>query len=267
MANFLDTDEKRNWFMVRKETVQDELICLSRRDFSETSVICVFFSQQYGKISLLAKGVKRPRGKTVSSFDLLDKIRASFSINPDGLGLLREYTTTKVWSDLRKSIDRWYVAIYISELINISTKELEPLPAVYQLLDKALTTIASADSSEKLANIIVRFILRLLTEIGYKPELYKCVLCGRRLTPDDLLFFSASSGGIVCRDCEPNVFDKIRLEHRAWFCLLGKVKDRVSALLAFDILNTMLREHLGKVPVSTEYCRERIFGEQKITKL
>jgi len=247
--------------MVQKKIVQDKLICLNRRDFSETSIIGIFFSHQYGKVSLLCKGVKRPKGKAVSSIDLLDKIQASFSVNPDGLGLLREYTMVKVWSDIRKNIDKWYVAIYVSELVNISTKELEPLPEIYQLLDKALTAIVSADSSEKLAHIIVRFTLRLITEIGYKPELHRCVLCKRVLTPNDLLFFSASNGGLICRDCEPNVFDKIRVEHRAWFYLLGKVNDKVSAHLAFDILNSMLGEHLEKVPATTKYCREKIFEE------
>ncbi len=246
--------------MANKETVQDELICLSKRDFSETSVVCVFFSVRYGKISLLAKGVKRPKGKAINAFDLLDKVRASFSVNPEGLGLLKEYTIIKSWTELRKNIEKWFTAIYISELVNISTKELEPFPEIYQLLDKALSTIAAANDTEKLARIIIRFILRLISEIGYKPELSKCVSCKRILTPDDMLFFSASSGGFVCRDCEAGVFDKIRVEHRAWFYLLGKVRDIVSARLAFDILNEMLKEHLEKVPATTKYCRDRIFN-------
>jgi len=253
--------------MAKKETVQDELICLSKHDFSETSVIFTFFSSKYGKIALLAKGIKRPRGKVVNTADLLDKIQASFSVNPEGLGLLREYTLIKSWLELRRNMDKWYTAIYVSELINISTKELEPLPEIYQLLDKALSTIACAENNEKLARIIVRFTLRLLAEIGYRPELVKCVSCKRQLSPDDMLFFSASAGGLVCRDCEGGIFDKIRVEHRAWFYLLGKVKDMKSASLAFEILDIMLKEHLEKVPTTSKYCRERLFGGKRVTKL
>ncbi len=247
--------------MPTKEMVQDEVICLTRREFSETSQVLVFMSRDHGKVSLLAKGSKRPRGKTAGGIDLLDTGQASFIISSEGLGLLREFVPGKPWPQLRNSMHKWYAALYLTEVVNISTRELQPLSDVYDILVQSIGCVSAAASDQQLGEILVRTLIDLLTALGYKPELVRCVNCKRQLTPSDWLFFSASGGGLVCRDCEPAMFEKIRLEHRAWYYLTGKVRDLVSAAKAFDILNYMLREHLERVPTMASYCRA-IFLQQ-----
>ncbi|MFA5863645.1 MAG: DNA repair protein RecO [Phycisphaerae bacterium] len=255
-----------------KETVQDEVVCLSRREFSETSQVLVFISRSHGKISLLAKGSKRPRGKTAGGIDLLDTGQADFIISSEGLGLLKEFLPGKPWLAIRKNIKKWYAALYAVEVVNISTKELEPIKEIFDLLTDSLDCLSAAGSDLELAEILVNTLMRLLSAIGYRPELQRCVNCKRQMTPSDWLFFSASGGGVVCRDCEPGILEKIRFEHRAWYFLLGKVHDLISASKAFDILNYMLREHLGKTPAMASYCRgiflmDRKSPEKTITKM
>ncbi len=43
------------------------------------------------------------------------------------------------------------------------------------------------------------FFWRLLPFLGYQPELYHCLSCGKRLVPRHLFF--SSRGGIVCGSC------------------------------------------------------------------
>ncbi len=245
--------------MPKRETVHDELICLSRRDFSETSLILVLISRNHGKISLLAKGIKRPQKKTAGGIDILDKIGANFSINLDGLGLLHEFSHKNSWRELRTDIKKWYAGLFITEIVNLSTKELLPIPEIYDLLNKTLDSIANAESQQDLGRIIVNTTLMLLHYVGYKPELRSCVICHHPFTPNDWLFFSASSGGMVCRDCEAPIMEKIRIEHRGWYYLLGKVQDIISGKMGFDILMYMIREHIEKEPALAEYCRKNIF--------
>jgi hypothetical protein len=74
------------------------------------------------------------------------------------------------------------------------------------------------------------------------------------------LFFSAMSGGVVCRDCEPTVVDKIRMDPAAWNYLLGRQQDIASAGKAFEVLNLLLREQLNKIPSMLPYC-QKVFSE------
>ncbi len=241
--------------MPSKETVSDEVICLARREFSETSQVLVFFSRRYGKVSVLAKGIKRPRGKTAGGIDLLDAGSAGFLISSEGLGLLKEFLPGKPFPGIRNNIKKWYAALYLAEIVQISTRELEPAPDIFDLLGRALDRISLAKGHMELAGILIRTLLEILKGIGYSPELRNCVNCKRNLVPTDRLFFSARAGGLVCRDCEPALFEKIRVENRAWFYLLGKNHDLPSAAQAFEILNYMFQEHLEKKIALASYCR------------
>jgi DNA repair protein RecO (recombination protein O) len=241
-----------------KEIIQDEVICLTRREFSETSLVLVFMSREHGKVSVLAKGVKRPRGKTAGGIDLLDCGQASILLNHEGLSLLREFLPGTPYPAIRNDLRKWYVALYLAEVVSLTSQELEPAPAVFNLFTRAVERVAEVEASEDLAKVLVRGLQRLIVLIGYKPELESCVICKRRMTQRDWLFFSAANGGLICRDCEPGVVDKIRLDHQTWYYLLNKVHDLVSAGQAFEVLNQLLREHLDRIPALTSYCR-RIF--------
>jgi DNA repair protein RecO (recombination protein O) len=241
--------------MSQKEMIQDEVICLSRREFSETSLVLVFLSRHYGKLSVLAKGVKRPRGKTAGGIDLLDAGDASILLTHDGLSLLREFVPGKPWPAIRNDIRKWYAALYVAELVNMTTRDLEPVPEIFRLLTAAIDRIAAAETNLVIANLLIRILKRLLVLIGYRPELESCVICRKPITSSDSLYFSATNGGVVCRNCETGVVEKIRLDPRALQYMLNKIHDIQSASMAFDVLNYMLQETLGKTPALRPYCQ------------
>lgn len=245
--------------MVRtgKQLKTDEAICLSRRDFSETSLVVVFLCRQAGKVSVLAKGAKRP--KSPLAVDLLDVGRALLLINPEGLGLLREFTADRGLPELRRDLRKWQAGLYLAELAGLATKDLAPAEELFDLLKQSLAEVSASGSQGALSLGLIGSARRMLAWAGYDPELQRCVGCGREMGPRDWLFFSASQGGLVCRDCEPAVVDKIRVEHRAWYALLGEVSDPVSTGKAFGLLNIMIGEHMGRSPRMSGHC-EALFS-------
>jgi len=49
---------------------------------------------------------------------------------------------------------------------------------------------------------VVWFARRMIDRLGYAPQLYECVGCGRTL-PEDTASFSAAGGGLLCAGCAP----------------------------------------------------------------
>src|SRR5205085_4744927 len=66
-------------------------IVLRTIDFSETSAIVTLLTREFGKISALAKGARRPKGPFESALDLLGLVRIVFlRKSSDALDLLTE---------------------------------------------------------------------------------------------------------------------------------------------------------------------------------
>ncbi len=60
-------------------------------DFSESSSVVTLFTSDFGKISGLAKGARKPKGSFESALDLLSLVRVVFLRNSSGtLDLLTE---------------------------------------------------------------------------------------------------------------------------------------------------------------------------------
>ena len=239
------------------------MICLSRRDFSETSQILVVMSRRHGKISLLAKGIKRPRKKTAGGIDLLDVGTVRFIKSNQNLSLLTEFQPDTGYPGIRSSLAKWYASLYLAEVVDLSTKEEEPAPELFDLLIDSIEKISKSTSNEDLAKILIFTLIKILSLIGYKPQFDTCVNCKRNLTPGDTLFFTASGGGIICGKCKNTVKEKIHIEHRAWYYLKEKVKDLTSASKVFDLSNYMLSNSIEKNLKMTSYCKN-IFTQKKI---
>ncbi|NLX04294.1 MAG: DNA repair protein RecO [Phycisphaerae bacterium] len=237
-----------------KKQVQDRAICLARRDFSESSLVLVLLCRVYGKVSVLAKGARRP--KSPLAIDLLDSGQATLIIHPEGMGLLTTFAADRPLPQLRADLDKLNVSLYIAEIINLATKELAPAEELFDLLTRSLEEVARTESRRELGTLLVRSATKVLSWAGYEPQLQRCVNCSRVMGPTDRLFFTPSGGGLLCRDCEPAVVDKIGIENRAWYYLIGKVHDPISAGKAFDVINAMLREHLYRSPRMYPHCRK-----------
>jgi DNA repair protein RecO (recombination protein O) len=87
--------------------------------------------------------------------------------------------------------------LYITELIDTATHEREPAPELFTLLHQTLESLTRTANPEVLLRL---FELRLLTLIGYTPQLLYCAHCTRDLQPHECTF-SPRLGGLLCAAC------------------------------------------------------------------
>jgi DNA repair protein RecO (recombination protein O) len=211
---------------------RDEAIVLRLTEYSETSQIATLFGAAGGRLRLIAKGIRRGTAKRIATgLDLLELGDVQFlpARGESGLGTLTEWTQRDTFAGLRRELLRLYAALYAGELLATFTEDRDPHPALYHALRTLLYDLAG---SAPAAPLVPRFQLALLTEIGYAPRLDQCVNCGRVPAPRTPVYFSATTGGLICRDCEMHLVEKRRIDSalltgrpgsgdaRAWFELL-----------------------------------------------
>ena len=151
-------------------------LVLRTRPFTETSLVVQWLTPQFGRISTVAKGARRPKSPFRGKLDLfyLADITFQRSLRSE-LHTLREVSLVETHDPLRRELGRLRQASYCAVLIEQTTEKETPLPVVFELLRGFLEWQSGTSPP---AQTVFAFELKLLNELGLKPDLEKS-----RLTP------------------------------------------------------------------------------------
>lgn len=169
-------------------------IVIKRDNIGEADRLVTLFSDRFGKINIIAKGARRPKSRFASATDLFCEIEF-VAARGKSLDILTEVKIVSSHAGITDSLNKTKNACFVGELINGMIHDQEPHPNLYKLLSSTLNAIKKNHS-----NLAVDyFIYNCLTMLGYEPELDRCATTGKKLSIDDNLIFSPSSGGVVCK--------------------------------------------------------------------
>jgi DNA repair protein RecO (recombination protein O) len=193
----------------------DRCICLRKTEYSETSQILTIFGRNHGLMRVIAKGAHRVTKAGASKFgggiDLLDIGEAVFTLDLEKqLGTLTEWKLVEGHLELRKSLRAMYLGQYAAELVSFLIEEHDPHPDLFDRLEQTLSELPTPRVEES----FLAFELDLLRETGYLAELSTCISCNSTLSEREPAFFSPGRGGVVCRNCEGVVHDRITVDIR-----------------------------------------------------
>jgi recombinational DNA repair protein (RecF pathway) len=97
----------------------------------------------------------------------------------------------------------------------------------------------------------------LLNEIGLMPRFAECVECRRPMGRQPVVYFSASAGGVLCRDCEMHHIEKRRAP-------AGILSAGAAGLTAswgsFELLNYFLNHVAGRKFETQDYLKAFLAG-------
>jgi DNA repair protein RecO (recombination protein O) len=235
--------------------VRDRCICLRKVEYSETSQILTLFAREHGRVQLIAKGAHRRTKVGASKFDggvdLLDLGDAVFSHAPDrDLSPLTEWQQVDGHLELRKSLRAMHLGCYMAELVNLLIQDHDPHR---ELFDRMRQTLIDLGTSRREESFLV-FELDVLRQTGYLPELSVCSQCAAILDDRDRSYFSATRGGVVCRNCEGATPDRMEVDSRLLRIVRGVLSlprvngspQRLPSLTRHqtDPINRMLAEHI-----------------------
>jgi DNA repair protein RecO (recombination protein O) len=148
-----------------------------------------------GKIGCAARGARRPKSALMAGTQYLcfgDYVlyegANNYSINSCDI--------IEVFYNLRTDLDKLQCAADITKIVKDVTTENENNYKTLQLLLNTLYMISETDMNKDLITSI--FEMRLVSIIGYTPEINKCVICGEQ---SNLTHFSIRDNGFKCQKC------------------------------------------------------------------
>jgi len=180
----------------RDRRYRTEAIILTRFDYGETDRILTAFTPNHGKVSLIAKGARRPSSKYGSQLDYFGRVSLHLAVGRD-LDVVTSADVLDGHERLRGDLDAFGCASYFAELVRHLTHDREENWRVYDLLRKSLALLDQEVDSWAVTR---HFELALLSALGYQPELFACVECREPLEATTNVF-SARLGGMLCPAC------------------------------------------------------------------
>jgi DNA repair protein RecO (recombination protein O) len=202
--------------------VKTEAVVLRSMRYGEADRILHLYTPQRGRLSAIAKGVRRARSRFGGRLEPFFRLNAELH---EGRGELLTVTgaqTIAGHARLRGDVRALDAAARACDAVGRLFETGEPHPGVFNLLCRQLSLL-----DEQAAHVplgpggtpgapeaavgpgaagragALSFRLKLLLAAGLAPQLGACANCGE---PDHLVGFSGAAGGVVCSACEAGSF-------------------------------------------------------------
>ena len=201
-------------------------VVISAMPIGEYDKRIVLLTRERGKISVFAKGARRPNSPFLAAADpfvfgtfTLFEGRSSYNLN---------------------QVSGVYYGYYFLELADYfgreGTDEREMMNLLYVTVRALL--------NPKMDNRLIRCIyeLRTMTEQGLCPELFQCALCAREAIPEGQTFFSQELHGILCAKCASGQKGNLRISPSALYAMRFIATAPMGKLYTFTVKDEVLLE-------------------------
>jgi DNA repair protein RecO (recombination protein O) len=143
-----------------------EAIVLKSKNIKDADKIYTLLSKEKGRISVLAKGVRKVTSRRAGNMDSLNVINASVSENDSGFLMLNEVKTLKSFSKLKKDYRLSSLAFYMAELVFRNIEDGDEYEILYKIFVKCLEVLGNDKVQPEM--VVNHFELELLKLLGYQ---------------------------------------------------------------------------------------------------
>lgn len=174
-------------------------LVIRRKNFEEADQFITFLTPGEGKVSALARGVRKFNSKKAGHLQSFNYVDVQLSKGRGSSLIVTQVTTIETFPGIMGSLEKMARASCVLELAEKFSPENAENREIFQL---TLDTIRRINFFDDVFPIQRYFDIHLLDLIGYRPQLHQCVNCHKTIQPEDQ-YFSARMGGVLCPDCGP----------------------------------------------------------------
>jgi DNA repair protein RecO (recombination protein O) len=244
----------------RQRLYRTHAVVLRRRDFRDADRILTVFTPNYGKLELIAKGVRKTTSRKAGHLELFSH-SALLVAQARTWDIVTEVVGVESYPRLRSDLDKISQASYIGELVDCFSESGDENQPLWELLIIALQELDQLGEEQDGRTLQHWFEMHLLSLVGFQPQLYQCLNCDEELEPARN-YINLNEGGVICptcaqgrRDLEPIEVDVLKvlrfLQSRPWANVSQvNVRDHVMRQvdsLLYRYLLTVLERQLKSV--------------------
>ncbi|CAM3255625.1 DNA repair protein RecO [Xenorhabdus nematophila] len=215
---------------------------LHGRPYSETSLLLDFFTENEGRVRVLAKGVRSRRSHLKGCLQPFTPLLIRWSGRGE-IKTLRDAEPISLALPLAGSV--LYSGLYVNELLSRVLEQGTAYPALFFDYLQCLQALAASDRTPEYA--LRRFELALLTSIGYGVDYLHCAGSGESVTDTMTYRYREEKGFIASLIIDNYSFTGYELKALS----LGEFPDGVTLKAAKRFIRIALKPYLGGKPLKS----------------
>lgn len=184
-------------------SLKTEAIVLRTLRFGEADRILHLYTPHRGRLSAIAKGVRRARSRFGGRLEPFFRLNLVLYEGRSDLLTVTSAETVDGFARLRGDGHALDGAARACDAVARLFESGDPSPPVFHLLANELSLLDRDPGVHATKANQLAFRLKLLLAAGLAPQLGGCADCGER---EHLTGFSGSAGGVVCGSCEGSAF-------------------------------------------------------------
>ena len=141
-------------------------IILARKDYSESDRILSVYTKDFGRVSLLAKGVRMPKSRKRGHIEVFSLVDFQ-AVRGKGIDIMTEVEIIDNFAKIRKDLKKVALAYYFMEVIGKITSENEHNTKIFK---SVLHNLEALKYNSSLKEQRLNFIHRILVDLGFWPK-------------------------------------------------------------------------------------------------
>jgi DNA repair protein RecO (recombination protein O) len=224
--------------------LKDKGVVLKRRNYRETSKLISIFSENHGKINLIAKGVRTPKSKLSAVLEPMNFIEFVYykKVTRD-LQFLSSADIINDFQRIKSDFGKIQTAFALLELTNIFVHEDESNQSLFQKLIESLIALNNLSLQSKI--FLVYYIVHLMDLGGYPIVHSICPSCNKNLLQKENQKYFSKHFGLICASCSKSNRDSVTLNfHQNELivkCKMGEISELDKIVINELNLNETLR--------------------------
>ena len=169
-------------------------------EYSDTSLIVRLFTEIYGKVTVMARGARRPKHALQGVLSVPNRLAVEYR-HKDGRDIqtLVGAELAGRYAALATDLGRSAAALLLVEMLDRAVQVADPQPLLFRLITASLEQLDTTGGD--LSTVVHFYQLHLARQLGFAPHLDECPHCGRQIQEAVL---DPVDGDLLCARCRPS---------------------------------------------------------------
>jgi DNA repair protein RecO (recombination protein O) len=176
-----------------------DALVLRAVDYRDADRIVTLLTERFGKVAVLARSARKSRKRFGGSLEPYALIEADVRLGRGDVGSIGQARVKRSFPKILTDLTRIAVAGAALELVREALPVRQPEPEILESTLAFLERLEKCDDTEE--ELLLSFETRVLSTLGFAPNLDTCARCGRRAHEGRAALFDPTVGSIVCRSC------------------------------------------------------------------